>query len=70
MNTPTNPFRLQDFRLLRRPCKRYNTSPVETQHSTSVLVHGAHTTYAPGGRGAAIGDGCYRTRPAHGNGNN
>lgn len=61
-------FKPQDFRLLRRPCKRYPAeqgTKVE-KHTAGPLVTGVHSAYQsgiPGGLGACIGVGCFRSTP-------
>ena len=67
-------FKPQDFRLLRKPCKRYppETIPkaLREVHTASPLLAGVSSHYATGGHGASIGDGCYRSLPVRGNGHN
>lgn len=65
-------FKPQDFRLLRKPCKRYDTRTTRgvEHHGGSPLVNGVSSHYATGGHGASIGTGCYRSLPVRGHGHN
>jgi len=60
-------FKPQDFRLLRRPCKRYQPErqAIESreQHTPGQVLTERQAPYSQGAHGQTIGVGCYRTLP-------
>lgn len=68
MTTAARPvFLPKDFKLLRRPCKRYPpetaASRAKAEAHTPGQIDNEHQATYIQGIGAAIGNGCYRTLP-------